>query len=369
MKLSEHPTACLFSLVTHIDTEREPNYTRWIESDPRFGSVCVLRKYLGLVSIIMLVTWVLVGCSQLMVLPSAKASPSAVIGSNRIATPSATRVQPGASITPVITNTLEPEVIAVVNGTSIRTDEYGQQVALARVMYIDQAGLDPNSEAGTQLLAQVRQQVFDAMIDQILIHQAAVTRNILITDAQVDDAISQMKGQDNARFQQWLQENNLTEASLRQRLASDLVAAAVRDAVIADLPRQQAHIHARYLFTTDQAKAQEALARIKAGENFGDMARLYSMDETTRASGGDLGFIPHGVMPLSFDQAAFALSSNQISDIVTVDSGYMIIQVLEIDPARTVSDENWPLVQQYTFETWLANQRAQATIVLNPTNN
>ena len=103
-----------------------------------------------------------------------------------------------------------------------------------------------------------------------------------------------------------------------------------------------------------------------ARADFAAIARQYSMDETSRESGGDLGYIPQGVMPLAFDQTAFTLQSNQISEIIEVDSGYMIIKVLEKEPARTVSEENWPLVQQYTFETWLANQRAQAEIVYNP---
>ena len=113
-------------------------------------------------------------------------------------------------------------------------------------------------------------------------------------------------------------------------------------------------------------RRSEALNKLLDGADFGEIARQYSMDEITRASGGDLGFIPHGVMPLAFDNAAFALNVNQISEIVPVEAGFMIIQVLEINPARTVSDEYWPLVQQYAFETWLANERAQADIVLNP---
>ena len=53
-----------------------------------------------------------------------------------------------------------------------------------------------------------------------------------------------MKGQDSARFEQWLQANGLTEDALRQRLSRDLLVAAVRDVVTVNLARQQVHIHA-----------------------------------------------------------------------------------------------------------------------------
>lgn len=331
----------------------------------------MLYKYLCSVSAIILVNVLLMGCGLMAKLPSVQVTPTSVVTNvateaNRTSTPPATQVRPTSETTSQSANTMDSDVVAVVNGNTIRKDDYEQQVAQARTMYIDQAGLDPNSEAATHLLAQLRQQVRDWMIDQILLQQVALARNIRITDAQVNNELSQMKGQDGARFEQWLQENGLNEESLRQRLFSDLLAAAVRDVITADLAHQQVHIHARYIFSTDQARAQEVLAKLQAGADFGAIARQYSMDETTRESGGDLGFIPHGVMPLAFDKAAFALKSDQISEIVSVDSGFMIIQVLEIDPARTVSDDNWPLVQQYAFETWLADERAQAEIMLNP---
>ena len=328
-------------------------------------------RYLRSASAIILINVALMSCGLMAKLPSMQVTPTYLAINvdtevNRTPTPPATQVRPTTGTNSQPVNTLDPDVVAVVNGHIIRKDDYEQQVAQARTMYIDQAGLDPNSEAATQLLAQLRQQVRDWMIDQILLQQAALASNIQITDAQVNDEINQMKGQDGARFEQWLQENGLDEESLRQRLFSDLLAVAIRDVVTADLAHQQVHIHARYIFNTDQAKAQEALAKVQAGADFGTIARQYSMDETTRESGGDLGYIPHGVMPLAFDKAAFALKSDQISVIVSVDSGFVIIQVLEIDPARTISDDNWPLVQQYAFETWLANERAQAEILLNP---
>jgi foldase protein PrsA len=291
---------------------------------------------------------------------------SATVINNASAVPVATRSQTADVTTAQHAGTLDPETIVVVNGQAIHKAEYDQQLAQARSMYIEQAGLDPNSEAAQQIMLQLRQQVRDSMIGQVLLQQAATARNILITDDRVGDEIARMKGNDNAKFAQWMQANGLSEGSLHERLYTDLITAAVRDAIVADLSPQQVHIHARYIFTTDQATISKALARLQAGDDFTSVVRLYSMDETTRENGGDLGFIPQGVMPLAFDQVAFTLKADQLSDVVTVDAGYVIIQVLEIDPLRTVSDDNWPLVQKRVFETWLAQEYAQADITYNP---
>ncbi|MHB1356977.1 MAG: peptidylprolyl isomerase [Anaerolineae bacterium] len=301
------------------------------------------------------------------VLPTIESAPTpSVVVGNHTATPTAGQIQPTTGATPKLADEIDPDVVALVNGQAIYLDDYEQQVWQARAMYIDEAGLDPYSEAATQLLYQLLQQVRDWMIDLVLLQQAAVARNIQITDVQVDDEISRMRGQDSARFDAWLRANGLNEESLRQRLSSDLLTAAVRDAITAGLSHQQVHIHARYIFCTDRAAALEALARLQDGADFTEVARQYSLDETTRNNGGDLGFIPQGVMPFAFDQAAFALQRDQISELVTVDAGFIIIQVLEVDPARAVSEEHWPLVQQYAFETWLANERTHAEITYNP---
>ena len=43
--------------------------------------------------------------------------------------------------------------------------------------------------------------------------------------------------------------------------------------------------------------------------------------------------------------------------------GYQIVQVVEMDPDRPVTDEHWTLVQQQAFGRWLADLRAKADII------
>ncbi len=84
------------------------------------------------------------------------------------------------------------------------------------------------------------------------------------------------------------------------------------------------------------AKAEEqALAKIKDIANqaktkdFGDLAQKYSEDPGSKVKKGDLGFFGRGRMVPEFDQAAFSLPVNQISEPIKTDYGYHLIQVNE----------------------------------------
>lgn len=259
--------------------------------------------------------------------------------------------------------TLDAAVVAMVNGLEIRREDYERQVTQAQTYFLQQPGFDVKSEAGKEALARLERQVLDWMIDQVLIEQAAQQKGVTISDELVDSQLKRMKGDDDARFAAWLSANGLTEETFREQLRMDLVTTAVRDLITASLPRRIEQVHARHILLSDEAAAQAAVASLQKGENFIKLAREITEDETTRASGGELGFLPRGVMPPAFDEAAFALQPGEVSGVVRSDFGFHIIQVVEIDPDRPVTDEMWPVVQQRAFADWLAEQRAAATIL------
>lgn len=74
-------------------------------------------------------------------------------------------------------------------------------------------------------------------------------------------------------------------------------------------------------------KAIKILKLVKANpKKFSQYAKEYSQDQATAAKGGDLGFVSRGVMVLPFEEVAFKLNANEISDIVTTVYGYHIIK-------------------------------------------
>ena len=309
--------------------------------------------------------------SPVATVPQATIAPEDMPTAAPLWTPTTTAVPPSvqptkASDTPVAAKkTLDPAVIAVVNGKAIPRADYDKQFAQAATYLLKQPGLDAKSEAGKQAMEKLQEQVLNWMIDQVLIEQAAAAKGIKIPESKVDAEIARMRGQNQKRFNDWLAANGLTLETLRQQVRTDLITVAVRDAVTTSLSRKVMQAHFRHILTSTEPAAQAALKQLQEGQNFIAVARQLSEDETTRKNGGDLGFLPKGVMPPAFEQAGFALKSGEISGLVRSEFGFHIIQLVEIDPEREVSDELWPMVQQRAFEDWLAAQRAQANIQRN----
>ena len=71
------------------------------------------------------------------------------------------------------------------------------------------------------------------------------------------------------------------------------------------------------------------LAELKAGKDFGDVAKRYSDDTGTKDKGGDLGFFERRMMVLEFDEAAFNLEVNQVSKVIKTQFGSHIIKVTD----------------------------------------
>jgi peptidyl-prolyl cis-trans isomerase D len=81
--------------------------------------------------------------------------------------------------------------------------------------------------------------------------------------------------------------------------------------------------------TAQRRLAESVLDRIEKGENFQDLARLYSED-ATRDTGGDLGFFSRGRMVQSLDESVFAMTTGEIRGPIRSSLGYHIIKLEEI---------------------------------------
>lgn len=76
-------------------------------------------------------------------------------------------------------------------------------------------------------------------------------------------------------------------------------------------------------------QAEEVLQKIKDGADFVEMAKEYGSD-STKDSGGDLGWFGQGMMVPEFEEAAFSLEPGTLSpELVQTQYGYHILQVME----------------------------------------
>jgi peptidyl-prolyl cis-trans isomerase D len=86
-----------------------------------------------------------------------------------------------------------------------------------------------------------------------------------------------------------------------------------------------------------RTKAQDILSKIRTGEDFEKLAKKYSEDAGSAADGGDLGYFARGVMVKPFEDAAFSMSVDEVSDLVRSPFGFHIIKLVGIKSGHTKS--------------------------------
>jgi parvulin-like peptidyl-prolyl isomerase len=250
---------------------------------------------------------------------------------------------------------------ARVNGQDISMTDFQKEVART------QAGqnIDPNSANGQAQLVQIRQQVLDTLIDNTLIAQAAAKEGVVVSDADVDAAMQQMISQvgGDAAFQQSLAAMGQTLDEARVLQKAGMLTNAMRDRVIANITNTAEQVHARHILVESDGTAQALLAQIQAGADFAQLAQQASQDNLTRDRGGDLDWFPRGWLPAKeVEDAAFALQPGQVSGVVQSAFGFHIIQVIERDPARALTDDQVRQLQMQAMDAWLAGLRAAAQV-------
>lgn len=99
-------------------------------------------------------------------------------------------------------------------------------------------------------------------------------------------------------------------------------------------------VRALGILTKTQGAADQARARIEAGESFAKVAKDLSEDEASRLRGGDLGWLAKGKCPLPFcDDSIFDLEPAAISKPIESSDGYGLVKILEKAPKGKLIDD------------------------------
>lgn len=183
--------------------------------------------------------------------------------------------------------------------------------------------------AGDQLLQQV-------VVEQILNDKYEVT------DEEIDAELATVKEQYGEGYEAALAQSNVTEEMLKSNIRFTLLQEkATKDVEVTDEEIQKYYdqasqeLNARHILVEDEATANEIIEKLNAGEDFAELAKEFSTDPGSGAQGGDLGWFSVGTMVPAFNDAAYALEIDKISEPVQSDFGYHIIQVKE---KRAVKD-------------------------------
>lgn len=121
----------------------------------------------------------------------------------------------------------------------------------------------------------------------------------------------------DAEFREWyrqqLNESKLSDSEFKEIARTGILAARLQEYLANKVPTvaEQVHLHAIVLKTYDDA--EKARARLKAGENFADLASELSLDEQAKKEAGDVGWVPRGILDSGLDNVIFNLKVGEVS--------------------------------------------------------
>jgi peptidyl-prolyl cis-trans isomerase D len=123
----------------------------------------------------------------------------------------------------------------------------------------------------------------------------------------------------------------------------------------------------------EKRKTLEGLSeRAREGEDFAELARIYSEDTGSQQQGGDLGYVKRGQILPEVERAAFSLKPGEVGEIVSSSHGLHLIKVEDyraskVEPLedvkerirKTLADEKvWRVARRKAEEfTWDVRER------------
>jgi peptidyl-prolyl cis-trans isomerase SurA len=245
-------------------------------------------------------------------------------------------------------------IVAVVNSEPITNNEVNARVRRLQQDIAQRGGRVPAREA-------MLPEVLEALISERAQLQLARETGIKVDEAQVDEAqlsVARQNGIDVAELQRRLVQDGIGVAQFRRELRDQILLGRVREREVGpqvrvsdlDVDRfieeQRAAAGAEALslnlaqvlvvvpedakpeqVATLQRKAEAALARARAGEDFAKLARELSDAPDASRTGGQMG--PADRYPQLFLDAVQGVAEGGVSAVVRSGAGFHVLKVVE----------------------------------------
>jgi len=246
---------------------------------------------------------------------------------------------------------------ASVNGVPIGLEELAPQVDTGLRRYRKYGVQKQNAD----LLKAMRMQALEKLISVELLYQEASKLKVDDLQQRVDKRLNELK--DKSEEQEDFDEAKIRRILNKQILIDEyLVRNNLKDSEVPENDikayyeknkeafKRKETIRTRHVLVSvaEDAKPEEkAAARKKIeearklildGKPFDEVAKEYS-DCNSAQAGGELGYQERGYMPKAFDDVAFSLEKDKLSDVVETKFGFHILEVLDHKTAGIQSYE------------------------------
>ncbi len=250
-----------------------------------------------------------------------------------------------------------------VEDTKFRLDYFSQRLK----MYVDQfGGQGADAAQPTNALPAVS----DLIIQEEIVRRFAAELNVSASEDEVTEAIATRIGAktDDPNFDVILQQevirSQLSEDEYRRMVEASVLSDKLKAEFEKEVPKTAESAHFRQILASTEEAAQELRDQIENGGDFVALAKEKSLDSATKDSGGDVGWIPRGVLAPSVEELIFSLKPKEITNI-PVSRGVFVIEMLEKDDNREVDAAQKSSLATRAFEDWVEEKKTSITIVNN----
>jgi peptidyl-prolyl cis-trans isomerase C len=261
--------------------------------------------------------------------------------------------QPTAELLPSPTPTEVIVYVATVNGEGIRESSYETSLTQFQEAQAEYGNLLEEGETAEG-------RVMDALIDRLLLSQAARQAGFTADEATLDARMNQLTEQAGGQEAMiaWMERYGYTIDTFRVELALEIEAAWQRDQVTSSVPETAEQVNARQIFFYDAYMATRAHDQLAAGASFDSVAQANDPQNL-----GYLDWFPRGYLFFpELEEAAFSLPPGAFSDVIETEIGYHILYILDHDPDRPLSADARLTLQTRVLEDWLTQKRAESQI-------
>jgi peptidyl-prolyl cis-trans isomerase C len=210
---------------------------------------------------------------------------------------------------------------------------------------------------------EARDIVLETMTDTLLLAQGARAAGFILNQDSYDKKFENLvmeSGGEN-QFQQWLLDYYYSPESFERLYKLQIEAAWMRDNLISQVPTRVEQIRARQILVSSKTLADDIYNQLQNGAEFDYYAWGYD-----QLAGGELGWFPRGYLVLpQIEEAVFNLQPGEYSQVIESTYGYHIVQVMEHELDRELTQDALLQKQRLTLISWLEDQKVISSIILD----
>ena len=200
--------------------------------------------------------------------------------------------------------------------------------------------------------------------DNELVRQGAITYNIIATDDEVTQRIKDILFPEEEKidyelYNEMLRSMGISNEEFREAVKTDIFRERLNQYFLVQVPQSAEQVHVEAIMVATEEEAAEVMGNLSEGEDFSSLA--------AKLGGGDLGWLPRGIMSQEFDEVAFSIEIGEVSDPFLSGGVYYIIKVSEREE-REIEEQIREQLAYIVFSSWLEEER-DSKVERNPKYN